>query len=110
MVEILKSDKGPFQILFGDDASANPNIVFPIVLVVFVILVVWAMRVALNDKGKSEMTEEELEKDRVLLDDRMRKQAALAGEEYDPAKARAVEAAEIAEANRRFGKKPYTGN
>ena len=110
MGEILKNDKGPFQVLFGDDASANPNIVFPIVIVIVVALLIWAMRVALNEKGKGEMTEEELEKDRAILDARMEKQAEFAGEEYDPAKARVTEAVEIAEANRRFGRKPDKGN
>jgi len=105
MTEILNNDKGPFQILFGDDASANPNIVFPIVLVVFVILIVIAFRIIMKDKGKSEMTDEELKKDRERLDTRMQKEATFMGEEYDPNLARAAEKKEIAEANRRSGKK-----
>ena len=104
MSEILKNDKGPFQVLFGDDASADPNIVFPIVIVIVAVLLIIALRIVLNDKGRSEMTEEELKKDRAILDSRMEKQAEFAGEEYDPVKARLAEAAEIAEANRRYGK------
>ena len=105
MGEILDNEKGPFQVLFGDDASADPMIVFPIVLVVFVVLMILAMRIILKDKGKSEMTEEELKRDRELFDSQMRKQAEFAGEEYVPERARAVESAEIAEAKRRYGKK-----
>jgi hypothetical protein len=110
VVEILNNDKGPFQVLFGDDASADPNIVFPIVIAVFVIMVVIALRITLKDKGKSEMSEDELEKDRALLDDRLRQQAAFLGEEYKPERARAKEAEEIAEANRRIGGQQNKGN
>jgi len=104
MLDILKNDKGPFQVLFGDDASADPNIVFPIVIVVFVVLIIIAFRIILNDKGKSEMTEEELEEDRKRFDSRMQKSAEFEGKEYRPELARAAETAEIAEANRRYGK------
>ena len=90
--------------MFGDDASANPNIVFPIVIVAFVVLIIIAFRIIMKDKGKSEMTEEELEKDRARLDGRMQKEAEFMGEKYDPELARAAEAREIAEANRRTGK------
>jgi len=91
--------------LFGDDASVNPMIVLPIALVVFVILVIIAMRIIMKDKGKGEMTEEELKKDRALLDERMERDAAYWGQVYVPERARVAEAAEIAEANRRYGPK-----
>jgi len=104
MHEILNNDKGPFQMLFGDDASANPLIVLPIAFAVFVVLIIIAMRILLKDKGKAEMTEEELEKDRALTDIKMEKEAAYKGVEYKPEIARAAEAAEIAEAKRRYGK------
>ena len=91
--------------LFGDDASADPMIVIPIAFAVFVILIIIAMRILMKDKGKAEMTEEELENDRALTDSKMEKEAAYMGMEYKPEIARAAEAAEIAEANRRYGKK-----
>ena len=106
MVDILNSDRGPFQVVFGDDASADPRIVIPIVFAVFVLLLFIAFRVILKDKGKSEMTEEELEKDRALFDDPMRKHAEMMGEVYDTERVRAIEARDIAEAKRRNSKKP----
>jgi len=106
MLDILNNEKGPFQVLFGDDASADPNIVFPIVLAVFAVLIILAFRIILNDKGRSEMTEEELEEDRKRFDNRMQKSAEFEGREYRPELARAAESAEIAEANRRYGSKP----
>lgn len=106
MVDILNSEKGPFQAVFGDDASADPMIVIPIVFAVFALLLFIAFRVLLKDKGKSEMTEEELEKDRALFDDPMRKHAEMMGEVYDVEKARAIEARDIAEAKRRYDKNP----
>ena len=104
MSDILTDERGPFQILFGDDASLDPMIVLPIVLIVFVALMIIAIRILLKDKGKSEMSDEELEKDRALLDARMRKDAEYRGKEYRPELARSVEREEIAEANRRYGK------
>ena len=104
MLDILNGDKGPFQMLFGEDASLNPAFILPIIGVVFVVLVIIAMRVIINDKGRSEMSEEELEKDRALYDGRMERQAAFDGKEYVPDLARAAEANEIAEAKRRYGK------
>ena len=104
MGELLDNEQGPFQMLFGDDASADPRIVLPIALAVFVILIILAMRIMMKDKGKSEMSEEELAKDRAMLDRRMEKQAEYEGKDYKPEQARVVEAAEIAEANRRYGK------
>ena len=105
MLDILNGEKGPFQMLFGDDASLSPTFILPIIGVVFVVLVIIAMRVIVKDKGKGEMTEEELEKDRALYDGRMERQAAFDGKEYIPELARAAEAAEIAEAKRRYRKK-----
>ena len=104
MTEILNNEKGPFQVLFGDDASVDPMIVIPIAFAVFVVLIIIAIRIIMKDKGKSEMTEGELEKDRALLDRKMEKEAAYKGVEYLPERARAVEAADIAEAKRRYGK------
>ena len=104
MQEILNNDRGPFQVLFGDDASLNPAIVLPIATAVFVALIILALRIILKDKGKSEMSAEELEKDQALFDKRMGKQAAYEGKEYIPELARAKEAAEIAEAKRRYGR------
>jgi len=104
VVDILNSDKGPFQKLFGDDASADPMIVLPIVLIVFVVLIIIALRIVLKDKGKSEMSAEELEKDRELLDKRMQKEAEYKDIEYVPELARIAETEEIAEANRRYGR------
>jgi septal ring-binding cell division protein DamX len=88
MLEILNNEKGPFQVLFGDDASVDPNIVFPIVSIIIVALLIIAVRVALNSRGKSELTEEELEADQAFFDAQMEKQAAFAGETYEPEKAR----------------------
>ncbi|MDR1815390.1 MAG: hypothetical protein LBR00_01740 [Clostridiales Family XIII bacterium] len=95
MTEILNNDKGPFQVLFGDDASADPNVVMPIVIAVVAVLLIVALRVTLRSKGRSEMSEEELAKDRKIFDGRMEMQARLAGEEYDPSKARAQEEFEM---------------
>ena len=104
MTDILNTEKGPLQALFGDDASVNPMIILPIAFAVVVILLILAIRIILNDKGRSEMTEEELEKDRALFDKKMEKEAAYKGQVYVPERARAAEAAEIAEAKRRYGK------
>jgi len=104
VVDILNSDKGPFQNLFGDDASADPMIVLPIAFIVFVVMIIIALRIILKDKGKSEMSMEELEKDRELLDKRMRKDAEYNGRTYVPELARIAETEEIAEANRRYGR------
>ena len=104
MVDILKNEKGPFQVLFGEDASANAVIVVPIIFIVIIVLLIVALRIILNSKGRSQMTEEELAKDRELVDDRMRKQAEFVGEEYKPERARAKEQEEIDEARRRWGK------
>ena len=105
MADLLNSEKGPFQMIFGDNASANPNIVFPLVLAAFAVLIFIAFRILSKDKGRSDMTDEELEKDRAKHDKRMQKQAALDGKDYVPERARATEAEEIAEAKRRSGKK-----
>jgi len=104
MTDILNNEKGPFQNLFGDDASADPMIVLPIAFIVFVVMIIIALRIILKDKGKSDMTQEELEKDRALLDARMEKEAEFNGVDYIPERARAAEAADIAEAKRRIGK------
>ena len=104
MVDIINDDRGPFQKLFGDDASLDPMIVLPIAFAVFVVLMIIAIRILLKDKGKSEMNEQELEKDRALLDARMQKDAEYRGAEYKPELAREAERKEIAEANRRYGK------
>ena len=101
MQDILSGERGPFQMLFGDDASLSPTIVLPVIGVIFVVLIIIAVRVALKDKGKSEMSEEELEKDRALLDDQMERTAAFDGKEYIPERARAAEAKEITEAKLR---------
>jgi|GEM_PF-2449303 len=89
--------------LFGENSSGDPRIVIPVVFVAFVILIVIAFRLIIKDKGKSDMTEEELEKDRELLDKQLYKRAEYLGEEYVPERAREAEAAEIAEARRRHG-------
>ena len=102
--ELMKGESGPIQMLLGEGTSSDPMIVIPIALAAFVILIILAFRILLKDKGKSEMTEEELEKDRALFDGRMRQSAAFEGKDYVPERARAVEAAEIAEANRRYGR------
>ena len=104
MVDILKNDKGPFQVLFGEDASASAAIVVPIVFIVIIVLIILAFRIILNSKGRSQMTEEELKIDQALVDDRMRKQAEFTGEEYVPERARAQEQEEINEAKRRWGR------
>lgn len=104
MVDILENEKGPFQVLFGEDASASAAIVVPIIFVVIIVLIILALRIILNSKGRSQMTEEELKKDQALVDDRMRKQAEYAGEEYVPELARAKEQEEINEAKRRWGR------
>jgi len=98
MLEILNGEKGPFQLLFGDDASLDPNIVFPIIAVLFVIMLIVAFRIILKDKGKSEMTPEELKADQERFDEYMGKQAVMVGKEYRPEVARAIEAKEIARA------------
>jgi len=104
MVDMLNSERGPIQVLFGDDAVGNPMVVVPIVFAAFVILIILAFRIISKDKGKSEMTEEELAKDRDLFDERMKLEAVHRGETYLPEVARAVEAKEIAEAKRRYGR------
>jgi hypothetical protein len=104
MVEILNNEKGPFQVLFGDDASVDAKIVIPIVFGVIIALIIVAFVIILKSKGRSEMSEEERKADQELVDDRMRKQAALAGEEYVPELARQQEQEEIAEARRRWGR------
>ena len=106
MVDLWGNEKGPFQVLFGDDASLDPKILIPIMSVVFVVLIIIALRIIISDKGRSEMTEEELAKDRARFDERMEKRAKFEGKEYIPERARAAEAAEIAEANKRYGRKP----
>ena len=98
---VLRDERGPFQVIFGEDASLSPVIVLPIALVVFVVFVIIALRLVLKDKGKSEMTAEELEEDRALFDARMQRQADYNGTEYIPELARVAEAEEISEANRR---------
>ena len=103
MLDMLNMEKGPFQVLFGDDASADPRIVLPVVLVVFVVLIIIALRITFSDKGKSEMTQEELERDRKILDEPMARHAEMMGEKYDIERVRAIEAREIAEAKRRRG-------
>ena len=80
----------PIQEFFGEDASASPAIVLPIVLAVFVICIIMIMRTLLKDKGKSEMTEEELEQDRAIFDTMMHRKAENEGYEYVPERARAV--------------------
>ena len=110
MGDLFDSDRGPFQAIFGDNASANPVLVMSIVLVIFIILIIAAMRILKKDKGRGEMTDEELEKDRARFDDRMHKQAAFDGKDYVPERARAAEAAEIAEADRVFGRKKDSDN
>jgi hypothetical protein len=105
MVEILNNDKGPFQVLFGDDASADIKIVVPIVFGVIIALIIVAFVIVLKSKGRSEMTKEERKADQDLVDDRMRKQAALAGEVYVPDLARQQEQEEIDEAKRRWGRR-----
>jgi hypothetical protein len=98
MLDLLNGDKGPFQVLFGDDASADPNVVFPIVAVLVVVMFIVALRIILKSKGKSEMTEEELKADQGLFDGYMEKQAVIEGKEYRPEVARALDAMEIAKA------------
>ncbi|MCL2110824.1 MAG: hypothetical protein FWH32_00945 [Clostridiales bacterium] len=68
MVDMLRSEIGPIQAMFGESASADPNIVLPVAFAVFFIMVFVAMRITLKDKGKSEMTKEELERDRAFAD------------------------------------------
>ncbi|MDR0876358.1 MAG: hypothetical protein LBN12_09130 [Clostridiales Family XIII bacterium] len=104
MVEILNNEKGPFQVLFGDDASADINVVVPIVFGVVIVLIIVAFVTILKSKGRSDMTEEERKADQELVDERMRKQAALAGEVYVPDRARQQEQEEIDEARRRWGR------
>jgi uncharacterized membrane protein len=104
MLEILNNEKGPFQVLFGDDASVDIRIVVPIVFAVIIVFLIIALRIILKDKGRSEMTEDELQADRILVDERMQKQAAFAGEVYKPELARQQEQEEINEAKRRWGR------
>ena len=104
MLDILNNEKGPFQVLFGDDASIDGTIVVPIIFVIIIGLLILALRVILNSKGRSQMTEEELKADQKLVDERMTKQAEFVGEEYIPERARAKEQEEINEAKRRWGR------
>ena len=104
MLNILNNEKGPFQVLFGDDASVSSTFVVPIIFIVIVVLFILAMRIIFNSKGRSQMTEEELKADQKLVDARMSKQAEFAGEEYVPELARAKEQEEINEAKRRYGR------
>jgi len=98
---MLSGEKGPFQMLFGEDASLDPGIVIPIASVVFVVMMILGVRIALKDKGKSNMTEEELKADRALFDDQMERQATIEGRIYKPEVLREMEKKEIAEARRR---------
>ena len=104
MVDILNNEKGPFQVLFGDDASASAAIVVPIVFIIIIVLIIVAFRIIFNSKGRSQMSEEELKADQELVDGRMRKQAEFVGEEYIPERAREKEQEEINEAKRRYGR------
>ena len=98
MSNMWNQGKGPFQMLFGDNASADPNVVLPIAMTVVIVLFAVAVIIILRSKGKSEMTEEELERDRASFDLRMSKQAKYVGEDYVPERARVQEAKEIAAA------------
>ena len=104
MLEILKNEKGPFQVLFGEDASASATIVVPIIFIVIIVLIIVAFRIIFSSKGRSQMSEDELKADQALVDARMSKQAEFAGEEYVPELARAKEQEEINEAKRRWGR------
>ena len=103
-MDLFSGERGPFQILFGDDASLPAEIVIPVVGAVFIFLVVLAMRFILTDKGKSEMTEEELAADRAAFDARMQREADYKGVEYLPEKAREMEEEDMALARRMAGK------
>ena len=106
MSVFFNSDRGIIQAFFGDDASLDPGFVLPVVGIIFVFLVILAFRILLKDKGRNEMTPEELERDRALFDGRMEKQAALAGKEYVPELARAAEESDLRDAESRLGKNP----
>ena len=106
MGDFFTGKNNPIEKLFGENSSGDPRVVLPIVLVAFIILIFIAFRLILADKGKSDMTEEELAKDRELFDDQLRRHAAIRGEEYVPEVARAIEKKDIEEARKRYGKPP----
>ena len=102
-MDIITGETNIFESLFGENATGDPRIVLPIVTIVIIVCVIVVFRVIANDKGKGSMTEEELEKDRAVLHERLKKEAELAGKEFDIEKARAIEAEQILAAKRLRG-------
>ena len=105
-LDVLRGDVNLLEEVgvFGKDVSADPRIVIPILLAIFAVLIILAMRAVLKDKGKSEMSDDELAKDRALLRDSLAKEAALRGREVNTELLMSIEAKEIAAGKRISGK------
>ena len=104
IIEVIRGETNLLDRIFGGNVSADPNVFVPIFLIVFFGLVFIALRITFKDKGKSEMTEDELEKDRIIWHDVLEKEAALKGRKVNTELLMELEAKEIKAGKRISGK------
>ena len=104
IMEVIRGETNLLERIFGGNVSADPNIFVPIFLIAFFGLVFIALRIVFKDKGKSEMTEDELEKDRSIWHDALEREAALKGRKVNTELLMQLEAKEIEAGKRISGK------
>jgi len=104
IIEVIRGETNLLDRIFGGNVSADPNVFVPIFLIVFFGLVFIALRITFKDKGKSEMTEDELEKDRSIWHDALEREAALKGRKVNTELLMQLEAKEIEAGKRISGK------
>ena len=104
IMDVARGETNLLERVFGGNVSADPNVFIPIFLIVFFGLVFIALRIAFKDKGKSELTEEELEKDRAIWHDALAREAAFKGRKVNTELLMEIEAKEIKAGKRISGK------
>jgi len=104
LFEVLRGETNLLERILGGTVSADPRIAMPILLAVFFALVFICLRVVFKDKGKSEMSEEELEEDRAIFRGPLERHADFRGRKVNYDLLDTLEAEEIAKGKRLSGK------